>query len=97
MENTFYLLVHRHHFLPQDDQASSDVFEDGEPLCWDDSEEDFKVLGLYSSTERAERRIEQARTLPGFRRSPDGFLIHEYKIGQVHWPDGFRIKQGGTT
>lgn len=53
----------------------------------------FKVLGLYSSRKLAEERIERARSLPGFRRSPEGFCVHEYTLGQAHWPDGFRAEE----
>ncbi|GAA3015409.1 hypothetical protein GCM10020229_28230 [Kitasatospora albolonga] len=83
---TLYLLVHRHHFVPPE----HDPFEDGEPLFWSDSEEDHKTLGLYSTREAAERRIERARPLPGFRDSPDGFEIHPYVLDEHRWTGGHR-------
>ncbi|MFE7580237.1 hypothetical protein ACFU5Y_01580 [Streptomyces gardneri] len=92
MSQTFYLLVHRHHLSPDPDDLAPDFMEDGEPLFWDDSEDSFKILGLYSSRRLAEERIEQARSLPGFRRSPEDFRVHEYTLGQAHWPDGFRVR-----
>ncbi|MFG3495039.1 hypothetical protein [Streptomyces sp. NPDC047928] len=70
-----------------------DFMEDGEPLFWDDSEDSFKILGLYSSRRLAEERIERARTLPGFRRSPEGFTVHTYTVDTAHWTDGFRTDE----
>ncbi|WP_406003455.1 hypothetical protein [Streptomyces sp. NBC_00829] len=90
MNQTFYLLVHRHHISLDPEDVASDFMEDGEPLFWDDSEDSFKVLGLYASRKLAEERIERARPLPGFRRSPEGFRVHEYTLGQAHWLNGFR-------
>ena len=89
MNQTLYLLVHRHHFSDAPGAATADFREDGEPLFWDDSDDSFTLLGLYSTRQLAEQRIEQARTLPGFRRFPDGFYIHEYAVGESHWPNGF--------
>lgn len=74
---------------PED--VAPDFMEDGEPLFWDDSEDSFKVLGLYSSRQLAEERIERARTLPGFRRSPNGFFVHRYVLDTICWPDGFHV------
>jgi hypothetical protein len=95
MNRTFYLLVHRHHMSTEPGDVASDFMEDGEPLFWDDSEDDFKVLGLYSSRRLAEERIERQRSLPGFRRSPEGFFVHEYTQGDARWPNGFHPDTAG--
>ncbi|MET8625070.1 hypothetical protein ABZW30_15140 [Kitasatospora sp. NPDC004669] len=93
MPTTFHLLVH--HQLPTAaDPAAPDPHEDGEPLYWDDDEDDVKVLGLYSTRARAEARIERARTLPGFRSAPDGFAVLEYALDAPRWPEGFHIDAG---
>ena len=89
MNQTVYLLVHRRHIALEPGDVASDFLEDGEPLFWDDSEDDFKILGLYSSRRLAEQRVERARSLPGFRRFPDGFFVHEYMLGEARWTDGF--------
>ncbi|MEU1275616.1 hypothetical protein [Streptomyces sp. NPDC005799] len=90
MNQTLYLLAHRHHFADEPGAtAGVDFMEDGEPLFWDDSEDSFTFLGLYSSRRGAEERIERARTLPGFRDHPDGFHVHEYVVGEAHWTHGF--------
>ncbi|WP_340380130.1 hypothetical protein U5640_31630 [Streptomyces sp. SS7] len=92
MDRTLYLLVHRHHFADEPGAPTTvDFMEDGEPLFWDDSEDSFTFLGLYSSQQRAEQRIEQARTLPGFRDHPNGFHVYEYTVGQTHWAAGFLV------
>ncbi|MEF9904045.1 hypothetical protein ACFP51_37280 [Streptomyces pratens] len=91
MNRIVYLLVHRHHMSVEPEDVAPDFMEDGEPLFWDDSEDSFKVLGLYSSRQLAEERIERARALPGFRRSPNGFFVHEYVLDTICWPDGFHV------
>ncbi|WP_326791463.1 hypothetical protein OHA79_01980 [Streptomyces sp. NBC_00841] len=94
MNQTVYLLVHRHHISLEPGDVASDFLEDGEPLFWDDSEDDFMILGLYSSRRLAEQRAERARSLPGFRRSPEGFFVHEYTLDDTRWPNGFRSGEG---
>ncbi|AJF63784.1 hypothetical protein [Streptomyces vietnamensis] len=96
MNQTLYLLVHRHHFSLDPEDGAADFMEDGEPLFWDDSEDNIKVLGLYSSRKLAEERIERARSLPGFRSTPEGFCVHEYTVGEGHWPHGFRVDERAT-
>jgi hypothetical protein len=91
VNQTVYLLVHRHRISLEPDSVAADFLEDGEPLFWDDSEDDFKILGLYSTRRLAEERVERARSLPGFRRSPDCFFVHEYTLDDTRWPDGFQV------
>ncbi|MET8132970.1 hypothetical protein [Streptomyces sp. NPDC005251] len=91
MTRTVYLLVHRHHFSIEPGDVAADFLEDGEPLFWDDSEDSLIVLGLYSSRQLAEQRAERARSLPGFRRFPEDFFVHEYTLDDTRWPDGFRV------
>ncbi|MGW0846021.1 hypothetical protein ACWD26_38975 [Streptomyces sp. NPDC002787] len=93
MEKTVHLLVHRHH-MSEEDQVTSDFMEDGEPLFWDDRDDSYMIMGLYSSRELAEQRIESARQLPGFSLAPDGFSIHEYTLDSERWINGFRTKDG---
>ena len=54
-----------------------------------DSDVDAKLLGVYSTRERAEERQEQARKLEGFRDAPDGFLIDECPVDRDQWPEGY--------
>jgi hypothetical protein len=55
----------------------------------DDGESDNKLLGVYSTHERAARRRLAASSLEGFRDQPDAFLIDEYVLDADHWTEGF--------
>jgi hypothetical protein len=52
-------------------------------------EEDEKLLGVYSSEERALARAEEAKRLPGFADAPEGFLVDDYEVDADHWTEGF--------
>ena len=40
--------------------------------------EETKIIGIYSSREKAEQVIEKYKKLPGFKEYPDTFYIDEY-------------------
>jgi hypothetical protein len=54
-----------------------------------DDIEDWKLLGVYSTRERARTRSETARLLPGFRLYPNGFLVEEWQLDDDGWSTGF--------
>ncbi|WP_093196242.1 hypothetical protein [Variovorax sp. YR750] len=54
-----------------------------------DSEEDVKLLGVFSSEARAVLAIDRARNLPGFSEAPDGFSVDKYQIDKSTWTEGF--------
>ncbi len=54
-----------------------------------DGEEDMKLIGVYSSEERAEEAKQRALTLLGFRDLPDGFSIDHYTVDADHWSEVF--------
>lgn len=54
-----------------------------------DDDDTSKLLGVYSSRENAQVRIDEARALRGFRRFPDAFTIDEYVIDEDQWTTGF--------
>jgi hypothetical protein len=54
-----------------------------------DEEIDVKLLGVYSSEERAAAARAQAKTLPGFRENLAGFHIDGYEVDRDHWTSGF--------
>ncbi len=67
-----------------------------------DDVEDIKFIGVYSSTEKAERAVAELRTQPGFRDFPDivteemidadkteGFYISEVEVDETNWKEGF--------
>ena len=51
-----------------------------------DDVEDIKFIGVYSSTEKAERAVAELRTQPGFR---EGFYISEVEVDETNWKEGF--------
>ncbi len=57
----------------------------------DESHEDSKLIGVYSSIEQAKSTINKLRKLPGFRTHPDGFNIDEYQLNQDSWDEGFGV------
>ncbi|MBB4959221.1 DUF7336 domain-containing protein [Micromonospora polyrhachis] len=63
--------------------------ENGE-LIWDEEDgDDLKLLGVYSSEQLADDRIQEARLLPGFRDEPDCFMIAGYELDKDQWTAGF--------
>ena len=57
----------------------------------DETHEDTKFLGVFSSDEAAKEAILHLRNLPGFRDYPDGFEIDKYEIDRPHWSEGFGL------
>ena len=55
----------------------------------DEYEDDSKLLGVYSTEERAQARIERSRDIPGFRDQLDGFHIASYEIDKDEWTAGY--------
>jgi hypothetical protein len=51
--------------------------------------EDVKLIGVYSSRQRAEEAVVRLSACPGFRDSPDTFHIDEYKVDRDHWEEGY--------
>jgi len=56
---------------------------------FEDGEEDVKMIGVYSTRQRAQEAVERTRALPGFRDAPDGFHIDRYLLDQDHWTEGY--------
>ena len=55
-----------------------------------DGEEDDKLLGVYSTKEIAEKKIEEKyKKMPGCCEPEGEFIIDEYKIDQDRWGSGF--------
>ncbi|SFR03230.1 hypothetical protein SAMN04488564_102281 [Lentzea waywayandensis] len=89
MSDRVFLLWHVHH-VAQDASGETRHFSvDGE--FWADEEEgdDVKLLGVYSTREKAMARIDRARRLAGFRDEPECFHIDEYALDEAQWTDGF--------
>ena len=54
-----------------------------------DDEEDFKMIGVYRSSEAAEAAVARLVEQPGFSDYPEGFTIEAYVLDQDHWLEGF--------
>ncbi|MER6509066.1 hypothetical protein ABT158_19730 [Nonomuraea sp. NPDC001636] len=83
-----YMLWHVHH-VAQDENGNVVHFPGADFSAQEDRGDDVKLLGVYSSEERARRRIASARALPGFRDEPDCFWYGEVELDADAWPEGF--------
>ena len=54
-----------------------------------DSDENALLLGVYSSEEAANDRIDRSNESPGFVDYPAGFQISRYVVDHDEWPEGF--------
>jgi homoserine kinase type II len=51
--------------------------------------EETKLIGLYSTLEKANAVVERFKSLPGFQDYPDGFSVDHYRFNVDHWLEGF--------
>lgn len=56
-----------------------------------ESEEEVKLIGVYSSGAEAEKAIQRKLQFPGFCDFPEGFHIDEYEVDRDAWSEGFII------
>jgi hypothetical protein len=54
-------------------------------------EDDEKLIGVYSSPDKAAEAQRRASQRPGFRDSLDGFGIDAYILDEDRWTDGFVV------
>ncbi|MGZ4122167.1 MAG: DUF7336 domain-containing protein [Tumebacillaceae bacterium] len=54
-----------------------------------DDVEETKIIGIFSSREKAEAIVEEYKLFPGFREYPDCFHIDEYVLDRSFWTGGF--------
>lgn len=59
-------------------------------------EEDLKIVGVYSTREKANEAIERLRQQPGFRDAPEGFIVDVYRLDQINWERGY-VTLGGSS
>jgi hypothetical protein len=52
-------------------------------------ETDIKLIGVYSTKEKAKRAISKLSVQPGFKDTREGFNIDRYEIDKEHWEEGF--------
>ena len=51
--------------------------------------DDEKLIGVYSTEEKAQEARERAKQQPGFRDFPEEFFIDPYSLDGDHWREGF--------
>ncbi|MFF3223684.1 hypothetical protein ACFYV7_12905 [Nocardia suismassiliense] len=51
--------------------------------------ERLRTIGAYATEVDAQRAIERASILPGFRDRPDDFHILRHPLNKDHWTEGF--------
>lgn len=51
--------------------------------------DETKMLGVFSSEEKAQAAIEMYRTLPGFCEHPENFHLDKYLVDERCWTEGF--------
>lgn len=56
---------------------------------FEDGEEDIKMIGVYSTLERAAAAIERLSIQPGFCDLLEGFAIDPYVLDEDHWTEGY--------
>ena len=56
---------------------------------FEDGHQDAKLIGVFSSRDYARAAQHQVQDQPGFRDSPEGFIIGEMKVDRVEWRDGY--------
>ena len=55
----------------------------------DEGEEEVKIIGIYSTQEKAEQAVERLRLQPGFRDMPESFCIDKYAVDEDNWAEGY--------
>jgi len=52
-------------------------------------EEDLRIIGIFTTRERAEAAIRAASKLPGFADTAEAFEVSEYELDDMCWREGF--------
>ena len=55
----------------------------------DDGAEDVKLIGVYSSRDKADAAVTRLSLQPGFSESTEDFGVDEYFLDEDHWTEGF--------
>lgn len=57
---------------------------------YSDREDTKLLIGIFSSAQKAQEAVDQLSAKPGFSDWPDGFEIHETRLDQCDWMEGFK-------
>ncbi|HHX58141.1 MAG TPA: hypothetical protein GX710_09010 [Clostridiales bacterium] len=71
-----YLVQHSRPIVNDEYNESDDVY-------------DTKIIGIYSTKEKANIVIKRYKTLEGFCDYPNNFYIDKYNIDEENWKEGF--------
>lgn len=63
-------------------------------LRYDGREDHDKLLGVFTTKEKAQQALARLRDKPGFRDYPDGFEILDGPIDETYWLEGFATVSG---
>lgn len=61
---------------------------------YEDREDTDLRIGLYLTESEALEVAARLRLMPGFRESPEGFLIEPIELGRTYFAEGFVSKWG---
>lgn len=90
-----YPLWHVGHQNKAGDDGSTVHVDESGVFCDEADGDDVKLLGIYSTLERVEERVRQARLLPGFRDEPECFYFDACELDEDDWTEGFvRVPPG---
>ena len=51
--------------------------------------DETKIIGIFSSKEKAEKTIEECKNFSGFKNYPENFYIDQYELDKRNWKEGF--------
>ena len=57
-----------------------------------DGQEDVKLIGIYSTENKANEAKDRLKKMIGFKNSLKGFSIDEYIIDEDYWTEGFKTE-----
>lgn len=51
--------------------------------------DETKLIGIFSSKEKAEKAIEEYKKITGFKNYPENFYVGQYELDKRYWGEGF--------
>ena len=67
----------------------TDVFVLHHVIIYDATEENAKLIGIYSSDAQGRLAIERLKKQPGFSDPRGDFHLEAYTLDMDHWSEGF--------
>ena len=69
------------------------LLEHSRPISQDELDEDYKIIGFFSSMEKAQSALKYYKKLPGFCNFPDNFNIFNYdNVNEPYQGEGFIVE-----